>query len=457
MIHQLIRSEYPHLRTFGRDKCIVIKKRNELHEAADLSKKKAASNERIKRQVGFRIIVDALSGLNLDGFDLMRFAKDPITGDSINFDRQNLASRFHRAGHALLHRRPVLVGHNMFLDLVYFYRAFIGALPESVTEFTALIHAIFPMIVDTKYLATHGSGNINPSSSLAEIEEELRSQSKPKICVHKNHTRYNARETFHEAGFDSYLTAKIMILLSTKLEISGTWIEDGAPDSEAESYHTAMDPHSDAPEEPEHSSKSHFNSALRTRREEAKSPKTNKLASAQEALEDFVITPLVKEKTRRNKKKSKSKREKNTSPFTARFAHNNAFSCLADGGSQSSSASEAEDSISKTFERPLSDTEDAQPTTKNGANEARHNDKLLNPGAMPFFAPTRNGRQAVDASEAHDRPQDRRNGETGELKPLMPPFNLDFWRVYGNKLRIFGTVETLLDLDPAQTGFSARS
>ena len=31
---------------------------------------------------------------------------------------------------------------------------------------------------------------------------------------------------------------------------------------------------------------------------------------------------------------------------------------------------------------------------------------------------------------------------------LMPPFSSDFWRVYGNKLRVFGTVEGVCDLNP---------
>jgi len=33
-------------------------------------------------------------------------------------------------------------------------------------------------------------------------------------------------EYFHEAGYDSYLTARIMILLSAKLEAEGTYVEE---------------------------------------------------------------------------------------------------------------------------------------------------------------------------------------------------------------------------------------
>lgn len=36
-------------------------------------------------------------------------------------------------------------------------------------------------------------------------------------------------------------------------------------------------------------------------------------------------------------------------------------------------------------------------------------------------------------------------------RKLLPPWDTDFWRVYGNKLRVFGTVEEVCDLtSPAQ-------
>ena len=40
--------------------------------------------------------------------------------------------------------------------------------------------------------------------------------------------------------------------------------------------------------------------------------------------------------------------------------------------------------------------------------------------------------------------QDRASGE--QDNKLIPPFNTNFWRVYGNRLRVFGTVEEMCDL-----------
>ena len=77
--------------------------------------------------------------------------------------------------------RPVLVGHNIFTDLVNFYRCFIGNLPDRVEEFQDVIHALFPIVIDTKYMATCNSGSAKPSSSLTEINEDLMDMKSPKI------------------------------------------------------------------------------------------------------------------------------------------------------------------------------------------------------------------------------------------------------------------------------------
>lgn len=65
--------------------------------------------------------------------------------------------------------RCVLVGHNLFYDLIFIWSQFIEQLPETVQEFSELISTTFPMflislhftdgrIFDTKYIAaTHSS------------------------------------------------------------------------------------------------------------------------------------------------------------------------------------------------------------------------------------------------------------------------------------------------------------
>jgi poly(A)-specific ribonuclease len=96
-------------------------------------------------------------------------------------DSRDVKDRFDRTHERLKTRQPVLVGHNMFTDLVYFYRSFVGPLPDTIEQFCGAIHELFPRIVDTKYLATHAEGDLNASPSLQEIAEKIEKQPLPVI------------------------------------------------------------------------------------------------------------------------------------------------------------------------------------------------------------------------------------------------------------------------------------
>jgi poly(A)-specific ribonuclease len=181
IVHQLIRKEYPGLITLGRQSSVTIKALNEEHEKAIQKERRRRVRAQIARQTGFRWIVEAMAGGNLSKIDVSWFAKDPNTGASVFFDVADLSARFNRATASLKLRRPVLVGHNLFTDLVYFYQCFIGALPDAIDEFCLRIHELFPVIVDTKYMATHNCGTLNPKSSLGEIEEALQIEEAPQI------------------------------------------------------------------------------------------------------------------------------------------------------------------------------------------------------------------------------------------------------------------------------------
>jgi poly(A)-specific ribonuclease len=76
--------------------------------------------------------------------------------------------------------QTVLVGHNLFVDLVFFYRTFIGHLPHQVDEFCTAIHELFPLIIDTKFMATHANFR-RSHSSLEDVDSEYAKQPLPKI------------------------------------------------------------------------------------------------------------------------------------------------------------------------------------------------------------------------------------------------------------------------------------
>jgi poly(A)-specific ribonuclease len=78
----------------------------------------------------------------------------------------------------------------------------------------------------------------------------------------------------------------------------------------------------------------------------------------------------------------------------------------------------------------------------------------LNPNARPFpiVSVAVDGASDGAVLEASSPRKGAKKPKVSELKidAIMPPFNTDFWRVYANKLRVFGTAEGLLDLDPAR-------
>lgn len=353
---------------------------NEEREHQVRKEKYKRLKKKIYVQRGFRWIIEAMTTGPLGHIDLMWFTRDPETGAPRYYETIPYEARFHRACDKLKRKRAVLVGHNCFTDLIYLYSAFIGKLPNTVSEFRLRIHDLFPCVVDTKYMFTHNCGNLNPMSSLDSIEEALRVQNVPRIETHKEHGKYITDELYHEAGYDSYLTARVVILLSAKLEAKRKYvIESGA----------------NAP-----------------------------LPGTPSGGAQVAPSPPIPPSQQAVKKSSPPQ-----SRTTSRFATKTLFEALADDDG--------------------SEEQDVEATVV-GSSFA------LNPNTRPFPTVAASGDGAVESSsDAKKQVRDASKGKEKkqkkeELKPdtLMPPFSSDFWRLYANKLRVFGTVEGLLDLDP---------
>lgn len=153
------------------------------------AKEQASESEALQRrltqaifgQVGFRWITEAMAGGDLSGVEASLLAKR-VDGERIYPDLKSFTSRLDEIKDSLKSRRPTLVGHNCFLDLVFLYKHFYGDLPATVTEFKQVIHEIFPLIIDTKYVATAGpEGAKYRSSQLWQIDESLTNQAVPTI------------------------------------------------------------------------------------------------------------------------------------------------------------------------------------------------------------------------------------------------------------------------------------
>jgi poly(A)-specific ribonuclease len=125
LVHQLIRAEYPELVSMGRSECVRIINFDPVREADNNRRIKSRVKEQINRQSGFRWVFEALAQGNLD------HAEPLYVAGNITADSHNVRDRYDRAVERLRTRQPVLVGHNMFTDIVYLYRTFVGELPVS--------------------------------------------------------------------------------------------------------------------------------------------------------------------------------------------------------------------------------------------------------------------------------------------------------------------------------------
>ena len=180
LIHQLIEVEYPDLVTISRPTFIQIVKHDEQREKAVRDQKLRSMQERIWKQTGFRWIAEALAGGNLTNLDPFYFTNLISSPD----EPESILKKFSDGvKQRLRDNRPVLVGHNLFTDLIYFCRCFFGPLPDRVEDFQAMAHKMFPVLMDTKYMATHDCGSINPKSSLQEINDSLAEIPTPTISV----------------------------------------------------------------------------------------------------------------------------------------------------------------------------------------------------------------------------------------------------------------------------------
>jgi len=109
----------------------------------------------------------------------------------------------------------------MILDVAHTLNQFCGPLPESYQDFKAMTTAVFPKLLDTKLMA-----NTIPfkqeifNSSLEELHKavQLPPYDLPPVPPKFSGSGYKADSaSFHEAGFDAYITGLCFIAMSNRL------------------------------------------------------------------------------------------------------------------------------------------------------------------------------------------------------------------------------------------------
>ncbi|KAF7857284.1 hypothetical protein EAF04_009525 [Stromatinia cepivora] len=222
LVHQLVRSEFPQCRCFARleGSFMQVEMIDHDREAKKTIEQLKTFNQRVAQQSGARFIFEALCGGDLTGIDPMwSYTVDenvqPNTTDS---SRDVLESELAAVTKKLKKKQHVIVGHNLFTDLCFLYKTFIGTLPAGVGDFQSQIHSLFPFVIDTKYLATYNSDAMNPRVNLKELLIPFQKVHMPLILLHEKHNTYGAvNGKSHEAGFDSWMTAELFVKLSAQL------------------------------------------------------------------------------------------------------------------------------------------------------------------------------------------------------------------------------------------------
>ncbi|KAI9872401.1 MAG: hypothetical protein M1830_001690 [Pleopsidium flavum] len=398
LVHQLVRAEYPDLVTVSRPTFIQIIRYDGEREDAIRKTKSRRFEEQISRQIGLRWLVEAMVDGDLSSIDPRSFARSVI-GEPVFVDPEATSRHFDQIKDQLKGHRTVLVGHNMFTDLVNFYKCFLGQLPDRVEDFQRTMHKLFPMIIDTKYLATHNCGSISPKSSLEEIEEDLREMFVPLIETHFEHLKYSTTQAPHEAGYDSFLTAKVLIRLSAQLEGAGIYVKNREPSplSDEELYHTAPEEGGVSLDLSRALDKNSVGKKVRV----PKDHKSNRVDSNPQGVsldgtngDQMPSTQNIRSRARKLKRAAKKAMKPSA------FSHATRFDLLGD-------MSSGEEQRDHSIEATLTTSPD--------------NFHLI----------------------MEDKSQQQLEPKT---MTMMPHFESDFWSVYGNKLRVFGTVENVCDL-----------
>ena len=234
LVHPLTLREYPNLKTITKPGGFIqILIRDNEKEKESQAVRNESYERRLATAKGLRWPIEALARGDLSSIN-SKVIPAPL------HELEATRKTFEHLRETLKDKRTVLVGHNVFMDLMYLYACFFGPLPSTVTQFSKEISKLFPNVIDTKYMATHNSLNVSlEQSSLPELSLKLEHTPSPKILFHPDHARYAVEKSLHEAGYDSMLTATILIRLSAKLQSEGEWVDVPSPDSsEEEAYHT---------------------------------------------------------------------------------------------------------------------------------------------------------------------------------------------------------------------------
>ncbi|KAI0013986.1 CAF1-domain-containing protein [Xylariaceae sp. FL0662B] len=214
LIHQIIREEYP-MCTAKRvsmaplGSSMSVRTKSQAMNIEDTSQQQARAEE-AKKLTGLQILFEALCGGSFASRVNREWVYNKKLQDGADpFNDINKTFDFHQCEASLKQNGPVIIGHNLFYDLVFIYRTFYEPLPPSLDDFLDRIHELFPRIVDTKYMRVRGQHMMQPASTLQELRDVYAHQQVPTIRSEPGFGYRDDRP--HHAGYDSLITAQLFL------------------------------------------------------------------------------------------------------------------------------------------------------------------------------------------------------------------------------------------------------
>eukprot|EP00826_Nyctotherus_ovalis_P064167 TRINITY_DN9407_c0_g2_i1.p1 TRINITY_DN9407_c0_g2~~TRINITY_DN9407_c0_g2_i1.p1 ORF type:complete len:452 (-),score=83.79 TRINITY_DN9407_c0_g2_i1:748-2103(-) len=123
----------------------------------------------------------------------------------------------------LIQCKKPLIGHNFMYDLGFFYYQFVDDFSESYGEFKKKLHEYFPVVYDTKIIASFHR-DMFPCTDLITIIKRLPKLNKDlvKFTFPNGFANLEESDAVHDAGFDAYCTGKAFAIMAKLIEIEET-------------------------------------------------------------------------------------------------------------------------------------------------------------------------------------------------------------------------------------------
>ena len=123
----------------------------------------------------------------------------------------------------IINKKIPIIGHNIFMDIMFIYDKFIDDLPEDYYKFKQKVHENFPIMYDTKTIAMKLKKYDN-----TKLENLYKIMSKNKYTTYVNFCADVANgfclyhdldnKLLHDAGYDSVITGRCFVLMNKALQ-----------------------------------------------------------------------------------------------------------------------------------------------------------------------------------------------------------------------------------------------